>query len=429
MNLTTSLAVALIAALPISAAALPANSPNIVIILADDLGRDQIDRIGSPQIADVEAEGVVFRNAYAGSALCAPSRAALLTGYHTGHVTPRGNRGMRLDPSTVTIAEMLAAEGYATGMFGKWGFGYQDKPDTWPEQHGWDEYLAYLSHVDAHDHTPPRLWQNGDPVYLSGEYAQDIFDTAALDFIDRHADQPFLLYVSSALPHVPLEIPGAEGATPRETFAAMVRRFGQTVGTISGALDAHGISGRTLMIVTSDNGANWDDASAAWASNLRGKKGDLYEGGINVPMIARWPGRLEPGVTDRLVAAWDIYATAADLANVHKNSDGLSILLDHPDRTLYFELHGSTTAQALRWNRWKAIRHSPNEPLELYDLESDPEEKNDLAEGNPDLADWAIGMMAKSHMTNVLWPMRPSTWETDLMDARRSLSRWIRGLL
>jgi len=154
--------------------------PNIVIVLADDLGSGQVTRIGSPEIAKFAARGLTFRNAYAGSALCAPSRATLMTGRHTGHVAPRGNgRRIALDPDDVTIAEMLKEAGYATGLFGKWGFGRRDKPETWPEQHGWQESLAYLSHTDAHDHTPDYLWQDGAPVDLSGEYAQDLFDDAA----------------------------------------------------------------------------------------------------------------------------------------------------------------------------------------------------------------------------------------------------------
>jgi arylsulfatase A-like enzyme len=413
----------------LTATAAHAAAPNIVIVLADDLGSGQIDRIGSPDITEFAAQGLTFRNAYAGSALCAPSRATLMTGRHTGHVAPRGNgRRIALDPDDVTIAEMLKEAGYATGLFGKWGFGNRDRPETWPERHGWTEYLAYLSHTDAHDHTPDYLWQDGAPVDLSGEYAQDLFDDAAVAFIDRHTDQPFLLYVSSALPHLPLELPGQDGRAPGDVFAAMVRRFGETVGRVEAALDAHGIADRTLMIVTSDNGANLTNPSAAWGSDLRGGKGSLYEGGIRVPLIARWPGRIEPGMADRLVAAWDIYATAAELAGTHARSDGASILRDHPGRALYFEIHIVTTAQAVRWERWKAIRPAPNEPLELYDLAADPREQNDLAERRPDLVSAAVGMIEAEHVQDDAWPMLPRTLATDFLEAKRSLGVWVRDL-
>jgi arylsulfatase A len=416
----------LIATVPIPSMALSQGVPNIVIVLADDLGSGQLKRIGSPEIAEFAADSLRFRNAYAGSALCAPSRAALMTGQHTGHVAPRGNgRRLALNPDGVTIAEMLRDAGYATGLFGKWGFGRRDRPETWPEQHGWAEYLAYLSHTDAHDHTPDYLWQDGAPVDLSGEYAQDLFDDAAVAFVDRHADWPFLLYVSSALPHLPLEIPDQEIKEPSDVFAAMVRRFGKTVGRIRAALDAHDIATETLMIVTSDNGANLINPSAAWGSDLRGGKGSLYEGGIRVPLIARWPGQIAPGMTDRLVAAWDIYATAAELAGTHARSDGASILRDHPGRALYFEIHILTTAQAVRWERWKAIRPAPNEPLELYDLAADPREQNDLAEQRPDLVSAAVGMMEAEHVQDDAWPMLPRTLATDLLEAKRSLGRWM----
>jgi arylsulfatase A len=204
----------------LSTSAADAQAPNIVIILADDLGLGHIEQIEMPAIDRLASEGLVYTNAYAGSALCAPSRAALLLGDHTGHVEPRGNGRMRLAHKETTLAEMAREAGYVTGLFGKWGFGRVDIPETWPEQHGWDEYLAYLHHLDAQDHTPTFLWQNGTRRHLSGEYAPNLFDAAALAFLDRHQNRPFLLYLPSALPHGPLEMPGMAGAGEDAIFGS-----------------------------------------------------------------------------------------------------------------------------------------------------------------------------------------------------------------
>jgi arylsulfatase A-like enzyme len=403
--------------LPLGTTADAAEQPNMVLILADDLGLANVNDIETPAIDRMAAEGLVFSNAYAGSALCAPSRAALLLGDHTGHVEPRGNIRMRLAHEETTLAEAMRETGYATGLFGKWGFGYQDDPSTWPERHGWDEYLAYLHHLDAQDHTPELLWQDGERRDLAGEYAPDLFDEAALAFIERHQDQPFLLYVASALPHAPLEVPGVEG-DDEAIFAAMVRRLDQTVGAIVSKLEELGLAERTLVLVTSDNGATN-------VSGLRGEKGTLYEGGIRVPLVVRWPGTVDPDVSDALVAGWDIYATALAVAGGKVPSHGTSLLRPQDDRTLYWELHDVTTAQAVRWERWKALRHAPNEPIELYDLGADPLERNDLAHERPDLVAHARETMEGEHEPHPHWPLVQSNLATDLAWLKATVHRWL----
>ena len=394
--------------------------PNVVIVLADDLALAHLEQIETPAIDRIASEGLVFTNAYAGSSLCAPSRAALLLGDNTGHVEPRGNVRMRLAPEETTLAEAMRQAGYATGMFGKWGFGYRDDPSTWPERHGWDEYLAYLSHVDAHDHTPPFLWEDGARRDLSSEYAPDLFDEAALAFIEKHQDQPFLLYAPSELPHVPLEVPGVEG-DDEAIFAAMVQRFDQTVGAIVAKLEELNLAERTLVLITSDNGAR----SGRAGDDLRGEKGTLYEGGIRVPLILWWPGTIEPGQTDALVAGWDIYATALEIAGEQAAGGGISLLHPQKDRILYWELYNVTTAQAVRWEHWKALRQAPNEPVEIYDLQVDPLEANDLAEQRPDLVADALAIMEREHEPHPDWPLVERSLATDLEWAKRDLRSWL----
>jgi arylsulfatase A len=394
-----------------------AEHSNVVVILADDLGLADLKDVETPAIDRMATEGLVFSNAYAGSALCAPSRAALLLGDHTGHVEPRGNLRMRLARQETTLAEALRKAGYATGMFGKWGFGYHNDASTWPERHGWDEYLAYLHHLDAQDHTPEFLWQDGERRDLSGEYAPDLFDEAALAFIERHQDQPFFLYVASALPHRPLEVPGVDG-DDEAIFAAMVQRLDQTVGVIIAKLERLRLAERTIVLVTSDNGA-------ADGSGLRGEKGTLYEGGIRVPLVVWWPGTLAPAASDALVAGWDIYAAVLGLAGGRIPSHGTSFLGPQDDRILYWELHDITTAQAVRWERWKALRHAPNEPVELYDLRTDPLERHDLAKERPGQVAHAIEIMEREHQPHPDWPLVGSSLATDAVWLKRIVQRWL----
>jgi arylsulfatase A-like enzyme len=404
--------------------------PNIVFILADDLGGFDLGcygqkKIKTPNIDKLAHEGMLFTQCYAGATVCAPSRSCLMTGQHTGHTTVRSNSSTRtggrvsLNSDDMTIPAMLKgpewrdaydeSRAYVTGMFGKWGLGEPGSTGL-PNDHGFDEFFGFLNQQHAHSHYPEYLWRNRVKEPLKGnldgqrrEYACDLFTREALYFIDRHRYEPFFLYVPYTVPHQRVEVPSLEPYTKEnwpereKTYAAMVTRLDTYVGRIMDKLKETGLDENTLVLFGSDNGFTYTFPTFDSTGGLRGKKGELYDGGLRVPMIARWPGKIKADSrSDQVWAFWDIMPTLAELTGVRSSlnqSDGISIiptLFGKPqkerERTLYWESPGQRRLeQAVRMGNWKGIRHGIKEPLELYDLATDPGEAKDVAVAHPDV--------------------------------------------
>ena len=407
--------------------------PNIIFILADDLGYGDVGcfgqkRIQTPRLDRLAAEGVRFTQAYAGSTVCAPSRCCLMTGLHTGHAHVRGNALVPLRPEDVTVAELLKAAGYATGIVGKWGLG---EPGTTgvPNRQGFDYWFGYLNQRHAHNYWPTHLYRNEERVPLKNvvpkedksgagvasekvEYSHDLFAREALAFVEKHRAEPFFLYLAFTIPHanneagregmeVPSDEPYSDQPWPQaqKNHAAMITRMDRDVGRLMDRLKDLGIDQDTLVIFTSDNGSHHeggaDPAFFGSSGPLRGIKRDLYEGGIRVPTLARWPGRIAAGtVSDHAWAFWDFLPTACDLAGVAapKGIDGISFvpaLVGKPQREheyLYWEFHEGGFNQAVRMGRWKAVRRAKGPgKTELYDLSTDLGEKSDVAADHADV--------------------------------------------
>jgi len=443
--------------------------PNIVFIMADDLGYGQLGcygqtKIRTPHLDRMAAEGTKFTQVYAGHCVCAPSRSVLMTGKHTGHTSVRANGGgSTLLPEDITVAEILRQAGYATGIFGKWGLGDHGTAGV-PYKQGFDEFYGYLHQVHAHFFYPWFLWRNDEKHVLAEnndkerkEYSHDLIAEQSLEFIRRHRDEPFFLYVPFTIPHFELLVPEdsleeyegkfpepwpyvdkrrhyADQAAPRATLAAMITRMDRDVGRILDLLKELEIDEDTIVFFTSDNGGYrlarpGEPDFFRGNGPLRGGKGTFYEGGIRVPMIVRWPGKVAAGATDDLIwAFWDVMPTLAELAGAKAPAgiDGISVLprllgrgQEQPDRFLYWEKipqgKGGTPAwsQAVRWGKWKAVRNKPRLPLELYDLDSDIGEKNDVAEGHPDVVARIESYLKTSRTVTRSYPAEKPSWGYD----------------
>ena len=441
------LAVSLILSGTLGFAADPQKKPNIVFIMADDLGYGHLGcygqlKIRTPNIDRLATEGIRFTQWYAGSTVCAPSRSTLMTGLHTGHTPVRANGGgVPLAPSDVTVAEVLKNAGYATGMFGKWGLGDIETTGV-PWKQGFDEFFGYLHQVHAHFYYPYFLYQNEKQFLLpenEGErrakYSHDLIAAEALKFIREHRDQPFFLYVPFTIPHTELLVPEdslaeyrgkfpetphvsrghyAPQPTPRAAIAGMITRMDRSVGEIMTLLKELKLDENTIVFFTSDNGGQAVDGADRdfFHANgqLRGAKMDLYEGGIRVPMIVRWPGHIMRGSTTDLIAAhWDVFPTLVELAGGEppQELDGISVLPtllqsspgeQKKHKYLYWEyMGGRKLSQAVRYGRWKALRRAPDASLELYDLSTDISETRDVAEQQQDVVAEIESFLKESH--------------------------------
>ncbi|MBX3179612.1 MAG: arylsulfatase [Candidatus Hydrogenedentes bacterium] len=431
--------------------------PNIIYIMADDLGYGDLGCYGqkdiqTPNIDRLAAEGVKFTQHYAGSTVCAPSRCVLMTGLHTGRSHIRGNKRVNLRPEDVTIAEILKSAGYATGQAGKWGLGIEGEEGV-PTRKGFDYFFGYLDQGHAHNYYPTFLIENERRIELDNvvpepkesgagvatekrTYSHDLIAQAGLDFVRRSHAQPFFLYWSLTLPHanneagkdgmeVPDQGPYKDKPWPenKKNMAAMVTWMDRDVGRLLDLLDELGIADNTLILFTSDNGPHreggndpeWFDSNGP----LRGIKRDLYEGGIRVPMLARWPrGIPAGGVTDHISCFQDFLPTAAELAGapVPDGLDGISYvnaMTGQPGQQahdyLYWEFTEQGGKQAVREGDWKAVRldvsENPDAPLELYNLANDLGEENNIAEEHPDIVARLAGHMAASHTPSELFPL------------------------
>ncbi len=424
----------------------PARKPNILFILADDLGYGDPGcygqrQIPTPNIDRLAAEGTRFTQAYAGSTVCAPSRCALMTGFDTGHARIRGNARVPLQPSDVTVAKLLKSAGYRTGIIGKWGLGNAGSPGI-PNLQGFDEWYGYLDQQHAHLYYPDALWHNreqevlGRNLGLRQEYSHDLFTTHALDFIQQQKSNPFFLYLAYTIPHandelgrdtgngmeVPSDAPFSDRDWPQteKNFAAMVTRMDRDIGRVMEQLRAQRIDGDTLVFFTSDNGPHKEgghDPEFFHSSGpLRGIKRDLYEGGIRVPMIARWPGHVPAGRTSEQVwAFWDFLPTAAELAGAAPPAgiDGVSMLpaiLGRPQARqhdyLYWEFHERGFQQAIRAGDWKAVRLTAGGALELYNLREDLGEKDNVAAAHPDIVRKMEATLATARTNSPDFPVR-----------------------
>jgi arylsulfatase A-like enzyme len=441
-------------------------SPNIVLIVADDLGRSDLgcyggETIPTPHIDQMAEEGTRFTDCYSGHPVCAPSRDVLMTGRHTGHTTLRdnmsgkgvgGNRtidngsrqhrvGLAVDDRT--IADILSREGYATGAMGKWGLG-EPGTEAVPTRKGFDTWFGYLNQRRAHTYYPPYLWRDETRIDYpgnsrghyseddTGAYSHDVIEEHAIAFIQDQADSdhPFFLYLPVTLPHSELVVPdyadfvSESWSDDEKAYASMVARFDRTVRRVSDVLAARDIQDETAVFVTADHGA--DDYPAEPFSStdpLTGYKRDLYEGGIRVPMIARWPGVIPAGETrDDPWYFADLLPTLAEIAGLPQPSlsgdvDGISVLPTLVGETqeglrnryLYWESPSSTDGdlgQAARYDDWKAVRSDRGDEIELYDLSEDEREETNVADDHPRIVGRFERFFSDAHEESPYWP----TW-------------------
>jgi arylsulfatase A-like enzyme len=430
--------------------------PNIIFILADDLGYGDLSCYGqkkfnTPYIDQVAAEGMMFTQHYAGSTVCAPSRCALMTGLHTGHAQIRGNREVMpegqapMKAGTVTISTLLGKAGYTTGMFGKWGLGSpgsESDPAIF-----FDEFYGYNCQREAHTYYPNHLWHNRKKVILDGKsYSHDLILNAAMEFIQTNKDSPFFCYLPVTIPHASMHAPkelhdkyryqypqfedrigqyaGPEVENPVAAFAAMIEHLDDGVGQIMQLLADLGIDEQTIVMFSSDNGPHHEGGHDPdfWNSNgdLRGIKRDLYEGGIRVPLIVRWPNKIRPGSTSNHISAfWDMLPTFCEIAGIDTpgDLDGISILPSLLGKNqmkhdyLYWEFTEKGGKQAIRKENFKAIKlqvlKNPDAEILLFDLEKDLGESRNIAGQHPDLVREMRRIFKDARSESTVFPLYP----------------------
>ncbi|MEC9091609.1 MAG: arylsulfatase [Planctomycetota bacterium] len=454
--------------------------PNIIFILADDLGYGEVGcygqkKIQTPSIDRIAKDGIRFTQFYAGQAVCAPSRCVLMTGKHTGHSYIRNNGDPKqlqylapkfgwefpgqnpIPDSELTVAEILKKQGYATAAAGKWGLGHFGTSGD-PNKQGFDLFYGFNCQRHAHNHYPKFLWRNnqkeiqlGNERKLKGKtYSQDQFIKVGKQFIRDNRDKPFFLYLPFAVPHLSIQVPDEsvnayrkslqeevykhrgylEHPFPRAGYAAMVTHMDRGIGEILDLLAELQIADNTLVVFTSDNGPTFDrlggsDSDFFESSGpLRGRKGSLYEGGIRVPFVAKWPGKIKPNTqSDHLSAFWDFLPTVCEItqAATPNQIDGISMLPTLTGNTraqkkhdfLYWEFASYGGQQAMRGERWKAIRQNmfkKNNPdplkIELYDLVNDPGETKDVAGQHPKIVQEMATKMKSSRVPSELFKFR-----------------------
>jgi arylsulfatase len=441
--------------------------PNIIFIMADDLGYGELGSYGqkkirTPRLDRMAKEGMRFTQMYSGSPVCAPSRCCLMTGKHGGHAAVRDNKAVKpegqhpLPRAETTLAEMLKLLGYVTAAIGKWGLGPPGSTGD-PLDRGFDSFFGYNCQAHAHNHYPKFLYRNRERLELEGNpggptgkhYSHDYFEVEALKFIKSNRDRPFFLYLPVTIPHLALQVPedslkeyqgqwedppykGGKGyqphPTPRAAYAAMVTRLDRTVGKILDLLEELKIDDNTLVVFTSDNGPTHDGAGGSdsiffvSAGRLRGLKGSVYEGGLRVPFIARWPGRIRGGSTSDLPCYFpDIMPTLLDVAGAKDKTprglDGLSMaptLFGQGEKQpkhdfLYWEFAGYGGQQAVRQGDWKAVRrnlHKGKIDTELYNLREDEGEQTNVAARHPEVVRRLEEILRREHTPNTVFPIK-----------------------
>jgi arylsulfatase A-like enzyme len=434
--------------------------PNVLLIQADDLGYGDLSVFGqsrfqTPSLDRLAQEGIRFTQYYAGSTVCAPSRTALLTGLHTGHTSIRGNRqAVALGAGDVTIGALLRQAGYRTAVIGKWGLGEAGSTGQ-PDRQGFEYSFAFLTHTHPHRQFTDHIWRNAERVALDADrdYANDLFTREATAFIERSDPRPFFLYLNYTVPHAELRVPedslkrfrgkfpekpfsnpkadqtttGRDDVsmgyrsqpTPHAAFAAMITRMDRDIGTLCQVLKARGLERQTLVLFVSDNGPHQegggDPVFFKSSGGLRGIKRDLYEGGIRVPMIARWIGTIPRGrSSDHVWAHWDMLPTLLEVARapIPAGLDGLSMVSalrgeSQPTHEFfYWEFHERGFQQAVRMGDWKAVRLSKDARLELFDLKADPGEQHDVANSHTDVIARIEHYLETARTDSPGWPIR-----------------------
>ena len=458
-----------------NAKTLTRSNPNIIYILADDLGYGDLsltgqDKFDTPNIDKLASQGIVFSQHYSGATVCAPSRSALLTGMHTGHTIVRGNKEVQpegqypIPADTYTVAEMLKEAGYKTSVFGKWGLGYPGSEGD-ANMQGFDEFYGYNCQRLAHNYYPHHLWHNQEKIILKGNegngqeiYAPDLIHDESLKFLEQNKDSTFFMFYATPLPHAELLLPDTyiekyrgkllpekdfkgvdDGPTFKKggygsqkeshaAFAAMINHLDAQVGDIMNKLEELGIADNTIVIFTSDNGPHREGGADPkyFDSNgiYKGFKRDLYEGGVHVPMIARWPDKIKAASkTDHISAFWDIMPTFAEILgkNLDSTIDGISFLptlIDQKNQKkheyLYWEFHEKGGRIAIRKGKWKGVKYDvlthPNRIIELYNLEEDPGEKINLAQKHGDIVEELTGLMTEARTPSDIFQFSAPTY-------------------
>lgn len=465
-----------------------ADKPNIIFILADDLGYRELgcfgqEKIKTPNIDQLASEGMRFTQHYCGNAVCAPSRCVLMTGKHPGHAFVRNNKSTGAEgqwpipESEVTLPELMKTAGYVTGAFGKWGLGGPQSSGD-PNRQGLDKFFGYNCQAHAHSYYPSYLWDNDEHVKLNNspavpghaslaqgtdsadprsydifkgqDYAPDRINEQALQFVRKHKDEPFFLYYPSVIPHVALHVPDEEleqytslgwkdppfvrgngygytpHFTPRAAYAAMITRLDTYIGKLLDLLDELELADNTLVVFSSDNGTTHLGEEVDYeffksVGELRGLKGSLYEGGVRVPTIVRWPGHVTPGSESNRVSGFEdwmpTFLQAVGRSSIiPADTDGISLIptltgKKQPERDyLYREFSGYGGQQTIRVGPWKAVRQNMtkgNLDIELYNIVDDIGESNDVAASHPDLVNRLSKLMESERAPSADFPLIP----------------------
>ncbi len=423
--------------------------PNIIFILSDDLAMGDLGcygqkQIKTPRLDQMAAEGTRFTQAYSGTSVCAPSRASLITGLHTGHSPIRSNWEIAagegqfpLPEKTTTVAQILKGVGYATACTGKWGMGMFATTGS-PLKKGFDHFFGYNCQRHAQSYFPTYLYNDDKQFDLPGNdgkgvgktYAQNLIQADALKWIRNQKDKPFFLFYAVTLPHGRQEIDDLGEYASRKNwteqeriYAAQVTRLDRDVGQILDLLKELKIDDNTIVFFAGDNGSSFAPNSPlakqfdqTKGGQLRGFKRGMYEGGLRQAAMVRWPGVVPKKVSNEPWAFWDFLPTAAELAGAKIPSgfqpDGLSLVSflkggPAPQRKyFYWELHEGASIQAIRFGDWKAVRNGLSKDIELYDLKTDSAENNDVAAKHPDVVKEAASLMNKARVDDPNWPMR-----------------------
>ncbi|MEM1228174.1 MAG: arylsulfatase [Planctomycetota bacterium] len=451
--MSSSIASRLIGTLTLTLVASLANAdarPNLIFVLSDDIAQGDLgcygqELIATPRLDQMAAEGTRFLQAYCGTSVCAPSRASFFTGLHTGHCPVRGNYEvppegqLPLPDATLTIAEVAQAAGYSTATFGKWGMGFFDSSGS-PLKQGVEHFFGYNCQRHAHSYFPTYLYHDDQPFRLAGNdgqrvgrtYAQSLIQADMIRWLRDHASAPFLMFYAITLPHGRHEIDdlGIYADKPwtlkEKSYAAQVTRVDTDMGELMDTLRDLGIAENTLILFTGDNGSSFSPSSDIGkrfnqASNgLRGYKRGMYEGALRQAAMAWWPGKVPAGrVDDQPWAFWDVMPTFVEMSGVlpptDYETDGHSLVTylcggQAPSRDyFYWELHTGRPIQAARFGDWKAVRNGVDQPIELYDLATDPGENKDLADLHPEQVERATEIFAEAHRPDPNWPLERRT--------------------